>query len=530
MWRLWATCPWRPTGSNTEPGLLPQRVRLEATAPRGQTVCMAFGMRAPVRLEGVTVLAENLERRPQDRPKEAVPFALSEPARSEVDGATDVIGPDRIDVRIVATEPGGAMGIPLLKRDGGVSAPDDGVPPTVPSTTVEPSVNRFFWVTVNVPPDVTPGPYRGRVYVDVAGRRGRYLEIALDVMPRVLPAGPAVHGMFYTRPYRAEDRAVLAAELRDLRAHGVNAASAADGAGGLLQAIELRYLMGLRRAVPVTTPLDANAAQRITQVTTSRGWPPLWMTLADPGALPPAGRLARLDRVRGAGARLAVVCSGDEAAGLSTRVDVLVYRLTPGEWRTPQRRSPAPADRAGATGSGRRPGGTPLELYTWNCAAVEPVVNRLLAGMVLFLSGMDGVMPSGYLGPGTGTTAHAGGVVLASRHGPTPTVRWEAFREGVYDYRCLVALQQAVRDASDVPACHDAVAAAQTFLADLRARVGPDLHNALTAVSSDDTDGIRAKALQLWNAIEARRAPAARGCPDRGPAVCCADPADGLDR
>ena len=230
----------------------------------------------------------------------------------------------------------------------------------------------------------------------------------------------------------------------------------------------------------MTVPLSAESLARVVDVGRSRGWPPLWVVADGPRAQD----AARLVRIRRAGAKVAAFCSA-EAPVARPSADVCLYRLEGQGGQLPQLGAPA----------GRRRKDQ-LALYTWDCAAVGPGANRLLVGLMLFFSKYDGVMPSGY---------------------PVTTVRWEAFREGVNDYRCLSALRQAMRDARDVPSCREAVAAGGGLLVKLRERVKPDVRSTSAGISLDEMDRIRDDVVRAWDAIATRlhaaRTPSVRTVP-----------------
>ena len=512
MWQLWSVCPWAMTEQAPDPGWLMPTVRLSATATRGQTVCLAFGLHAPKRLGEVEVLAENLEYAPEDT-KTAVRLAGSEPAKSEVDADRIGIRANHIDVRIVASgvqREGQAARGPdtapvqlLVKRDGDSGPAADRVPPGPPRTIIESGDTRFFWVTINVPPYVTPGPYRGRLYASPAGRVGRYIEIALEVLPYALAPGPSVCAMFYPRPTPRAGRALIVAELRNLREHGFNSASAVDGEASLSGAIELRHLMGLRRAVPVTTATSAGEIERLARLARTSGWPRLWVMATDPALNPTDDLLAGFDRLRRTGVGVAVVCAETIASRVRGSVDAIVYPLPRMGWKVPQREPRPPAGPGPVTSAPVRGHvGGPMELYTWDCGAAGPLTNRLLAGVMLYFSGMDGVMPSGYV---DAMAQSVPGAVLPSKRGPIDTVRWESFREGIYDYRYLCALQRAIHEAQNVPECAKAVADARTFLRDLRGLVKPDVRETLGVLEPEEVGRIRERMSQLWDTIEKRR-------------------------
>jgi len=77
---------------------------------------------------------------------------------------------------------------------------------------------EFFWVTVHVPGDATPGVYKGAVTVTAQGKPVGAIAIVLDVLPIRLEEPPYALGFNYSSP---KDAKALDAHLRDMREHGM---------------------------------------------------------------------------------------------------------------------------------------------------------------------------------------------------------------------------------------------------------------------------------------------------------------------
>ena len=77
---------------------------------------------------------------------------------------------------------------------------------------------EFFWVTVHVPGDATPGVYKGAVTVSAQGKPVGAIAIVLDVLPIRLEEPPYALGFNYSSP---KDAKALDAHLRDMREHGM---------------------------------------------------------------------------------------------------------------------------------------------------------------------------------------------------------------------------------------------------------------------------------------------------------------------
>jgi hypothetical protein len=80
---------------------------------------------------------------------------------------------------------------------------------------------EFFWCTVKVPEEATPGSYRGDVTVTAGGKPVGALSIVLDVLPIKLTDPPFGLGLNYSKPDNDKDGRILSIHLRDMREHGM---------------------------------------------------------------------------------------------------------------------------------------------------------------------------------------------------------------------------------------------------------------------------------------------------------------------
>jgi hypothetical protein len=104
--------------------------------------------------------------------------------------------------------------------------------------------------------------------------------------------------------------------------------------------------------------------------------------------------------------------------------------------------------------------GPSKQSYYWQARAVDARVNRYMAGIHLFLTGLDGIWPYVYIHNSAGDPfddfdlfddekgefVPEMGVVYPTQQGPMSTMGWEAMREGIDDYRYL-QLWQSLHDA-----------------------------------------------------------------------------------
>ncbi|MFB3893735.1 MAG: glycoside hydrolase domain-containing protein [Phycisphaerae bacterium] len=80
---------------------------------------------------------------------------------------------------------------------------------------------EHFWCTVKVPADAKPGQYKGDVTVTAEGKPVGAIAIVLDVLPIKLAEPPFALGFNYSKPNKDADGKILAAQLADMREHGM---------------------------------------------------------------------------------------------------------------------------------------------------------------------------------------------------------------------------------------------------------------------------------------------------------------------
>jgi hypothetical protein len=77
---------------------------------------------------------------------------------------------------------------------------------------------EYFWCTIKVPDDAKAGLYKGEVTVASKGKPVGTISVSLEVLPIRLADPPFALGFNYSSP---KDSAALAAQLADMRAHGM---------------------------------------------------------------------------------------------------------------------------------------------------------------------------------------------------------------------------------------------------------------------------------------------------------------------
>jgi hypothetical protein len=121
---------------------------------------------------------------------------------------------------------------------------------------------ELFWVTVHVPADAKPGIYTGAVTITSEGKPVGKLDLELEVLPIALEDPPLALGFNYSSP---KDPAKLAAQLADMRAHGMTTVAPLydfhlpiedDDTRELGEFIEAYKQAGYRQTLYFATPME----------------------------------------------------------------------------------------------------------------------------------------------------------------------------------------------------------------------------------------------------------------------------------
>lgn len=136
---------------------------------------------------------------------------------SDLAGDAGAIASDCIDVRVVRY----LAGLPsFLEKRSSVRIPS--------------GQTQTFWLTVHVPPEATPGFYRGTVTVTPTGGTRTEADLLLRVLPLDLPAPSKGYGFWWAmdgrwKGYYSDDRRAALEQIRKqfvlLREHGCNTVS-----------------------------------------------------------------------------------------------------------------------------------------------------------------------------------------------------------------------------------------------------------------------------------------------------------------
>lgn len=387
----------------------------------------------------------------------------------------------------------------------------EGIPvdgPQLQPVDVLPGRPKQFWLTIKAPQDAAPGRYTSRVTVTAADAEPR--EILLEVT--VLPFDLVDHGknfsIYYYGPTMFQyppGREQTLAELRDMREHGLTSAAmylyqydtrVRKNAEGRWEVdLEpLREALNLRVEAGLTAPTVFSLAHYICRDTAFRR---IWT--ADEGLTPenrekladvieqleafvadndyprlmyygvdepPASRIDRCERIfdaiRVAGGLTTTAVYDDQVEHLDNPIYALpmangLYE-NPGQRTKPHR----------------------WRMHYWH-PLENPSVDRFRYGVLTWRAGLDGACSYAYrhvfqtdnpyydesLGAVNPKQNRDMMYTYPSRHGPIPTLQWEATREGIDDVRYLATLRFWVdrsRDVALTPELAHAIRRARTLL------------------------------------------------------------------
>lgn len=386
----------------------------------------------------------------------------------------------------------------LLKRDLGELKGIISQPLTPEVTTHIPAgTARQFWVTVHVPEGARPGTYQGQLSLNIGGATTP-VPLRVRVLPLQLPPDPFVHSIYFHGSsiglgwYGEKDMTPEAwlergrKQLADLRAHGLNAAESftpvkittKEGGydfdlGNLRQTLALHQQGGLQRWAVIElgySTLDgqqlhprlgppfykafAALTEQVQKLAQQEHWPPVsYYGVDEPMRKTKQEAMAYygfddpievcrqwFEAIRAGGGLTTAAVYHTESGGwevLGPLCDVPIYSL----W------SVYPALKRDDVVREMMQTRTKQAWYYWQCWMENPLENRLLAGLYLCKSGLNGGMPWDYMGydgdPYDDFDGPAKDMCIAypSQEGPVPTLAWEAYREGVDDCRYWAAVK-----------------------------------------------------------------------------------------
>ncbi|MBI4025610.1 MAG: DUF4091 domain-containing protein [Verrucomicrobia bacterium] len=395
----------------------------------GQSVSGAFAVRALKPIGKFTLSVEKLEG-----PKG---FGLS---------AAD------IDLRVVMFW---ELKRSLYSADGAGLTPDlllrddrSGIPPKGPqggfgggvcTTQLPAHESRQFWLTVQVPSQAPAGEYRGHLTLKSEGRE-RAVPVRLEILPMELRPVDGHYSICF--PNEAiKDENILLSMLKDQVRHGLNTSTAYQGA----KMLPLMKQAGMTAAPCLMQWPDSNPAENPTELVARAkvmGFADLYFYGVDE----PKPGTPRLELCRKEAERRLV-------RGFHMMTGINDEKAYEELWEVVDRPilnilrffGTVLYDLDKVKAKGYQP------TAYWVTAPPYPLLHRALAGLFNRACGFIGTCPWSYADEWEVAYEKPGETIMfvypdESRQ-PIPTLRWEAFREGIDDVRYLQALDRAIAGA-----------------------------------------------------------------------------------
>ena len=305
--------------------------------------------------------------------------------------------------------------------------------------------SRQVWLTVHVPENLPPGSYRGTIHLQVVSdaERCQQLPVEIEVMPLELKPVEGWYGIYHpSQPVHTDQPRYVSperylSELNDQVRHGLNGATLYGG----WQSIKYAQQAGMTQP-PVLPHWPGEDVRSEIDEAHERGFTDVYHYGVDE----PHGdtiEQCRQEAERRLKAGLHMFTAVNSKAAWDATKDFIdrpVYNIYVFD-----------AD-SGAAQYARQRGFVPISY--WSTSVSFPLYYRALAGLYNTASGYAGVAPWAYADtPNTDIykvddPMHA--VSYPDEFGePIPSLRWEAFRDGIDDVRYLQALTRAIATADD---------------------------------------------------------------------------------
>jgi hypothetical protein len=389
------------------------------------------------------------------------------------------IGADRVDLRVVESMKRWTRATEYQKTECFLTRnrPRD----------LRAGVTQRYWLTVHVPDDAVAGRYRGSVRIAPANAEAQDIQVTLEVLPIILPRPVGMNFFMYLRPRDLPKEFQTDEYLRrvflDMREHGMTSLSLSAYPGGpgwtsvdrdsqeplsMARQIELLRETGLDApwsALPWIGAecYPASTWKIVMDEAKKREWPELLFYLVDE---PKPGRYERVD-----------ACMR-QVADFRKQFPQHPIRTTTAGASDPKVAPLYDVWIAGASvvdaellENAKKMGKV---VWTYDCATapVDAQTERYYFGLWAWKAGVKGAAQWAYTDgsttnrfgvavPWTGREddlteyTHSFNFVCPMAEGPVPSIGWEAVREGIDDYRYLLALTQlleAARARKDVEA------------------------------------------------------------------------------
>lgn len=354
------------------------------------------------------------------------------------------------------------------------------------------NISTRFWLTVKIPSDQSPGVYQGRIKIMVRKAEPTTLNIKLQVLPfQLLDPKGISWGVYYIVQYKSYSQ--ILRELKDMKEHSMTSVGLYSGPGKLFGERLENYVSCERDEIilnlpdgssrdswfmwfvktykelgfsePICTidepakfyvlskyPLESDkfailykaTMKAITSEIKRRDWPEIIWELVDE---------AQTDEQIAEAKRLAKLHNEIKIPVLITGWGRLLQEVGPyANYLNYNGRLPDEEEILNAHQNGKI-----IWYYNNDESGCQPEIMRYGAGFLLWKSKVDGMFNWEYSGVAKGSFYDDldGRDFIASYYPPEghrtggPTPGWEAFREGVDDYKYLFTLSEVIKQAKN---------------------------------------------------------------------------------
>jgi len=355
------------------------------------------------------------------------------------------------------------------------------------------------WLTVHVPEQAKPGVYRGSIRVEAANAPAEQVELRLQVYPfRLRSPQPMAWGIYYY-PGRERGDAIALAELRSLRAHGLNTFAFSAGPGamdfrtGQCSLSYVQWVMGLIEKVkgfsgpfplymgaswekkdftPERRDMLVRFIRAVEAERKARGWPELlYYPVDEPfGGSRLEGSVAPYQAAHSVpGIRTYCTVSGAAADKLGPWLDVRCHSCTVSNgflWPHAYEAARDDGDELWWYSNSSRSYFDVVRFkagfYHWKIRATGQTYWHFQAPVQSAFCDFDGTSRDH-------VTAHPG------LDGPIDTIQWECLREGIDDAKYAYTLAMTLDDAKKSGVEPALIDRAKALLRDLAGRVNVDM-------------------------------------------------------
>lgn len=365
----------------------------------------------------------------------------------------------------------------LLKDDRQPLEMSGGTPPDVrltgyPVTDIPAGTEKQFWVDVTIPDNTPSDTYSTELLVTGTGMKPAVVSLSVHVLPiHLMDASKqyaiGFRGKLGTPPSAAVSpvdyvsRDQFSAELADIAAHGFRYATLTDSQPALWDAVSIYQQAGL--ATPVVYDGlngldDEDTIKSIEQDRTANHAPAFDYVVPSCATQAQETAWAKNDGVECAG----FIPDDDTLNQLEGNLDLAIYSAD-----EPYAQKLLQTD-------GRRQY-MDRDWWRWPSAQVDPQVDRLYTGYLLWRTDLYGAFASDYQtcwgtdpfddtdpgAPADKAMYQPAMMAYPAANGVIDTVQWEAAREGVTDVRYLTTFYAALRECKDNHLDKDLVQTAQ---------------------------------------------------------------------